>query len=64
MSRMTKAQWKESRQVVHFNGKMLPIVNAGIKVGRNMPCPCGSGVKFKHCHYEDIKSGKYVAMSK
>jgi preprotein translocase subunit SecA len=24
------------------------------KVGRNEPCPCGSGKKFKHCH------GKYV----
>lgn len=21
-----------------------------IKVGRNDPCPCGSGKKFKHCH--------------
>jgi preprotein translocase subunit SecA len=20
------------------------------KVGRNQPCPCGSGKKFKHCH--------------
>ncbi|WP_456686612.1 SEC-C metal-binding domain-containing protein [Bradyrhizobium sp. P5_C11_2] len=20
-----------------------------IKVGRNDPCPCGSGEKFKHC---------------
>ncbi len=20
------------------------------KVGRNDPCPCGSGRKFKHCH--------------
>ena len=20
------------------------------KVGRNSPCPCGSGKKFKHCH--------------
>lgn len=20
------------------------------KVGRNEPCPCGSGLKFKHCH--------------
>ncbi|MFL5024936.1 MAG: SEC-C metal-binding domain-containing protein, partial [Microvirga sp.] len=25
------------------------------KVGRNEPCPCGSGKKFKHCH------GQYVA---
>ena len=27
--------------------------NGGIdfsKVGRNQPCPCGSGKKFKHCH--------------
>jgi len=23
---------------------------AGPKVGRNDPCPCGSGRKFKHCH--------------
>jgi preprotein translocase subunit SecA len=22
----------------------------GIKVGRNDPCPCGSGKKYKHCH--------------
>ena len=20
------------------------------KIGRNEPCPCGSGRKFKHCH--------------
>jgi preprotein translocase subunit SecA len=26
-----------------------PIVNAGPKVGRNDPCPCGSGKKYKHC---------------
>jgi preprotein translocase subunit SecA len=25
-------------------------VRAGPKVGRNDPCPCGSGKKFKHCH--------------
>ncbi|MCK0509310.1 preprotein translocase subunit SecA [Aromatoleum anaerobium] len=23
---------------------------AGLKVGRNDPCPCGSGKKYKHCH--------------
>ncbi len=22
----------------------------GEKVGRNAPCPCGSGKKYKHCH--------------
>ncbi len=31
----------------------LPSLDArfgGAKVGRNDPCPCGSGVKFKRCH--------------
>ncbi|QID17040.1 preprotein translocase subunit SecA [Nitrogeniibacter mangrovi] len=27
----------------------LPI-ESGPKVGRNEPCPCGSGKKYKHCH--------------
>lgn len=26
------------------------IIRATIKVGRNDPCPCGSGKKFKQCH--------------
>jgi len=26
-----------------------PIRNLGQKVGRNDPCPCGSGKKFKNC---------------
>jgi preprotein translocase subunit SecA len=27
-----------------------PFVRSGRKVGRNEPCPCGSGKKFKQCH--------------
>jgi preprotein translocase subunit SecA len=27
-----------------------PFVRAVPKVGRNEPCPCGSGRKYKHCH--------------
>ena len=27
-----------------------PFVREERKVGRNEPCPCGSGKKFKHCH--------------
>jgi preprotein translocase subunit SecA len=27
-----------------------PVVRDGRKVGRNEPCPCGSGKKYKHCH--------------
>jgi preprotein translocase subunit SecA len=30
--------------------KAQPITRAGQKVGRNDPCPCGSGKKYKHCH--------------
>jgi preprotein translocase subunit SecA len=30
--------------------KPQPIVNQGPKVGRNDPCPCGSGKKYKNCH--------------
>jgi preprotein translocase subunit SecA len=29
---------------------LAPVVREGRKVGRNEPCPCGSGRKFKHCH--------------
>jgi preprotein translocase subunit SecA len=28
----------------------LPFVREVPKVGRNEPCPCGSGRKYKHCH--------------
>lgn len=27
-----------------------PFVRDGAKIGRNDPCPCGSGKKYKHCH--------------
>jgi preprotein translocase subunit SecA len=27
-----------------------PVVRSGPKIGRNDPCPCGSGKKYKHCH--------------
>jgi len=29
--------------------KAKTIVNEGPKVGRNDPCPCGSGKKYKQC---------------
>jgi len=30
--------------------KPQPMVRPTNKVGRNDPCPCGSGKKYKHCH--------------
>jgi preprotein translocase subunit SecA len=29
---------------------VAPFIRGDRKVGRNEPCPCGSGKKFKHCH--------------
>jgi preprotein translocase subunit SecA len=37
----------EGTQVDH---KREPIRNREEKVGRNDPCPCGSGKKYKACH--------------
>jgi preprotein translocase subunit SecA len=28
-------------------------VQVGPKIGRNDPCPCGSGKKYKACHGKD-----------
>ncbi|HEY8085606.1 MAG TPA: preprotein translocase subunit SecA [Methylophilaceae bacterium] len=30
--------------------QQLPFERDGMKVGRNDPCPCGSGKKYKQCH--------------
>ena len=30
--------------------KQQPTVRHAQKIGRNDPCPCGSGKKYKHCH--------------
>jgi preprotein translocase subunit SecA len=35
---------------VNEAAKTQPFVRVGQKVGRNDPCPCGSGKKYKQCH--------------
>lgn len=32
------------------DSKPEPVRNVGTRTGRNEPCPCGSGKKFKNCH--------------
>jgi SEC-C motif/HEAT repeats len=32
----------------------VPPVRAAVKVGRNDPCPCGSGRKYKHCCLDSV----------
>jgi SEC-C motif-containing protein len=36
---------------LYTEGEVRPdtVVRVGPKVGRNDPCPCGSGKKYKHC---------------
>ena len=34
---------------IPLRGTLTPIVRDAPKVGRNDPCPCGSGKKYKHC---------------
>ena len=41
---------EEAAQVQQAQAAQQTIVNAEPKVGRNDPCPCGSGKKYKHCH--------------
>ncbi len=47
-----KASFKKENGVWLFDeGVIVPetIVRSNPKVGRNDPCPCGSGKKYKHC---------------
>ncbi len=37
-------------EVVNAELPELPPLPEGVRVGRNDPCPCGSGLKFKQCH--------------
>lgn len=42
---------KHDGRWLYEEGNIAPktVVRAGPKVGRNDPCPCGSGKKYKHC---------------
>ena len=42
---------KENGAWLYTEGKVFQrtIVRTGPKIGRNDPCPCGSGKKYKHC---------------
>src|ERR1051326_6752610 len=42
----------EQARMAGSNGNTAPqqVVRGSAKVGRNDPCPCGSGKKYKKCH--------------
>lgn len=48
-------QWKEifndeKRRALYLEQKKSHTIVKGKKIGRNDPCPCGSGKKYKFCH--------------
>jgi preprotein translocase subunit SecA len=51
---MERKQQRQERQMQYQTGaaqaESPKPVRAGAKVGRNDPCPCGSGKKYKKCH--------------
>ncbi len=42
-------RWSDAH-AVSATGEQTTDLESWGKVGRNEPCPCGSGKKFKHCH--------------
>ncbi len=65
MSQPGPASRKERRAVVARGGSLVPgapvaepvtVKREGPKLGRNDPCHCGSGKKYKSCHYNDDRA--------
>jgi preprotein translocase subunit SecA len=51
---MERKQQRQEKEMTYQSGAAQAEppkpVRAGAKVGRNDPCPCGSGKKYKKCH--------------
>ncbi len=55
IARQIEQRQRRQQQNLQFKAGSQPVeaqkpVRAGAKVGRNDPCPCGSGKKYKKCH--------------
>jgi preprotein translocase subunit SecA len=61
LERQRRAEAEKQKMVFHHDDpdniprivedeKAVPVKRDFTKVGRNDPCPCGSGKKFKQCH--------------
>lgn len=47
--RLEKTDSRRPGKIIEFPRKSAAVAPAKIKVGRNEPCPCGSGKKYKKC---------------
>ncbi len=55
IARQIEQRQRRQQQNLQFQAGSQPAeapkpVRTGAKVGRNDPCPCGSGKKYKKCH--------------
>ncbi|SFU43218.1 protein translocase subunit secA [Nitrosomonas eutropha] len=46
----SEAEEEQQSVVESHEAKQQPFVRKNDKIGRNDPCPCGSGKKYKQCH--------------
>jgi preprotein translocase subunit SecA len=49
-SMMENTAQRDAQAATQPTQQQAPFVREGDKVGRNEPCPCGSGKKYKQCH--------------
>lgn len=45
------------------NDQVPPPIVGGRPPGRNEPCPCESGLKYKHCHGDAVKESEIKAVT-
>ncbi len=53
-SRQAQMQAQNSAMRSGRQGQSVTVMRTQPKVGRNDPCPCGSGKKFKNCHGKNM----------
>ncbi len=61
-AKITDAGLQQKTAIELVDGKLSPkegglnktVVNEAPKIGRNDPCPCGSGLKYKNCHGKNV----------
>jgi preprotein translocase subunit SecA len=47
------------QEAAHQDGRQRPVkATAKERLGRNDPCWCGSGKKYKHCHWQQDRAGR------
>ena len=66
LDRLAESGYRVQQKVTRIGGGEVKVSQTVHKdlwsnVGRNDPCPCGSGKKFKDCHYRQMQKSQQVA---